>query len=40
MERKKGEEFSKKVYASEIKGPRRKGRPILRWKDRVKENVN
>ena len=28
--------FVKKVYASKIVGPRRRGRPVVRWKDRVK----
>ncbi len=31
------EEFVKKVYVSEIEGPSRRGRPLGRWKDRVKE---
>ena len=35
MERKKSEEFMKKVYMSGTKGPRR-GMPVIRWKDRVK----
>ena len=30
------EEFVMKVYASKTEGPRRV-RPIVRWKDRVKE---
>ncbi len=33
----KGEEFAKKVHMSEIKGPSRKGRPLGKWKDRVKK---
>ncbi len=33
------EEFVKKVYVSEIEGPSRKGRPLGRWKDKVKEYV-
>ena len=32
-----------KVYVSEIEGHKRRGRPVIRWKDRVKgcmhENV-
>ncbi len=31
------EEFVKKVYVSEIKGPCRRGRPLGRWSDKVKE---
>ncbi len=30
-------EFVKKVYVSEIEGSSRRGRPLGRWKDRVKE---
>ena len=37
IERKKSEEFVKKVYGSEIVGPRRRKRPVVRWKNRVKE---
>ena len=37
MERKKSEEFVKKVYVNETEGPRRRGKPGVRWKDRVKE---
>ena len=36
MERKKSEEFVKKVDVSETEGPRRR-RPVIKWKDRVKE---
>ena len=36
MERKKSEAFMKKMYVSEIEGPRRRGKPVVRWKDRVK----
>ena len=36
IERKKSEEFVKKVYMSETEFPR-KERPVVRWKDRVKE---
>ena len=32
-------EFVKKVYVSVIVGPRR-GRPVVRWKDRVKEYMH
>ena len=34
IERKKSEEFVKKVYVSEIVGPRRTERPVVRWKDK------
>ncbi len=30
----------KKVYVSEIEGPSRRGRPLGRWKDRIKEYVS
>ena len=30
IKRKKSEEFMKKVYVSEIVGPRRRGRPIVK----------
>ena len=30
----------KKVYASETEGRRRRGRPVVRWKDRVKEYMH
>ena len=30
----------KKVYVSEIVCPRRRGRPVVRWKDRVKEYMH
>ena len=40
LERKKSEEFVKKVYVSEIEGPRRRGKPVARWKDRVKEYMH
>ncbi len=35
--RMKSEEFVKKVYMNEIVGPDSRGRPLRRWKDRVKE---
>ena len=35
-ERKKSEEFVKKVYVNEIEGPKRRGRLVVRWKDRMK----
>ncbi len=34
------EEFVKKVCVSEIKGHGRRGRPLGRWKDRVKEYMS
>ena len=34
------EEFVKKVYMSEIEGSRRRGRPVIRWKDRIKEYMD
>ena len=34
------EEFMKKVYASEIENSRRRGRLVVRWKDRVKEYMH
>ncbi len=37
IERMNCEEFVKKMYVSEIKGPSRGGRPLGRWKDKVKE---
>ncbi len=39
-ERMNSEELVKKVYVSEIKGPSRKGRPLGRWEDRVREYVS
>ncbi len=32
--------FAKKVYLSNVEGPYRKGRPLRRWKDRVKKYVS
>ncbi len=40
IERMNSEEFVKKVYVREIEGPSRRGRPLGRWKDRVKEYVS
>ena len=34
MERKKSEEFVKKVYMSETEGSRR-GKPVIQWKDKA-----
>ncbi len=39
IERLENEEFVKKVYLSSVEGPNRRGRPLGRWKDRVKEYV-
>ncbi len=35
-----GIEFVKKVYRSSVEGTDRKGRPLGRWKDRVREYVS
>ncbi len=40
IERMGSEEFVKKVYLSSVEGPNRRGRPLGRWKDRVKEYVS
>ncbi len=37
IERMGSEEFAKKVYVSESVGPNSRGRPLVRWRDRVKE---
>ncbi len=34
------EEFVKTVYLSNVEGTNRRGRPLVRWEDRVKEYVN
>ncbi len=34
------EEFVKKVYRSSVEGPNRRGRPLGRWEDRVKEHIS
>ncbi len=34
------EEFVKKVYLGSVEGMNRKGRPLGRWKDRVKKYVS
>ncbi len=34
------EEFVKKVYLSSAEGTNRRGRPLVRWEDRVRECVN
>ena len=40
MERKNSEEFVKKMYMSETEDTRRRGRSVVRWKDRVKEYMH
>ncbi len=40
IERMKSDEYVKKVYVSEIECPNRRGRPLGRWKDMVKEYVS
>ncbi len=37
IERMGNEEFVKKVYMSSAEGTNRRGRPLARWEDRVKE---
>ncbi len=37
IERMASEEFVKKVHVSESVGPNRRGRPLWRWRDRLKE---
>ncbi len=40
IERMGNEEFVEKVYLSSVEGSNRRGRPPLRWEDRVKEYVS
>ncbi len=40
IERTGNEEFVKKVYLSSVEGMNRRGRPLGRWEDRVKEHVS
>ncbi len=40
IERMGNEKFVKKVYLSSVEGMNRRGRPLGKWKDRVKEYVN
>ncbi len=40
IERIGNEEFVKKVYFSSDEGTNRRGRPLVRWEDRVREYVN
>ncbi len=40
IQRMENEDFVKKVYRSSIEGPHRRGRPLGRWEDKVKEYVS
>ncbi len=40
VEKMENEEFIKKVSLSSVEGPNRRGRPLGRWEDRVKEYVS
>ncbi len=40
IERMENEEFVKKMYLSSAEGTNRRGRPLGRWDDRVKETVS
>ncbi len=40
IERMENEELVKKVYLSSVKGTNSRGRPLGRWKDKVKEYVS
>ncbi len=40
IERMGNEEFVKKVYLSSVEGTNRRGRPLVRWEDRVREYVS
>ncbi len=40
IERMENEEFVKKVYRSSVEGPNRRGRPLGRREDKVKEYVS
>ncbi len=40
VERVKNEEFVKMVYLGSVEGMNRRGRPLGRWEDRVKEYVS
>ncbi len=37
IERMKSEEYVKKVYVSDVEAPNSRGRPLGKWKNRVKE---
>ncbi len=40
IERMENEKFVKRVYQSSVEGPNRRGRPLGRWEDEVKEYVS
>ncbi len=40
IEKIENEEFVKMVYRSSVEGPNRRGRPLRRWEDKVKECVS
>ncbi len=40
IERMENVEFVKKVYVSSVEGPNRRGRPLGKWEDKVKEYVS
>ncbi len=40
IEKVDNKEFVKKVYLSSVEGPNRRGRPLGRWEDKVKEYVS
>ncbi len=40
IERMENEEFVKKVYQSSVEGPNRRGRPLGRWEDKVREYLS
>ncbi len=40
IDRMENEEFVKKIYRSSVEGPNRRGRPLGRWDDKVKEYMS
>ena len=40
MKRKKSKKFVKKVYVSGTEDPRRRGKPVVRWKNRIKDYMH
>ncbi len=40
IERMENEDFIKTVYLSSVEGPNRRGRPLGRWEDKVKEYMS
>ncbi len=40
IDRMENEEFVKKVYLSIVEGPNRRGRPLGKWEDKMKEYVS